>query len=165
MKSLGKFTLRGWIKPTSNSGTYGENGDLQRLLLDDGDFATGFKITKFVVWNYEGTSTADCSAILATDKAGLENELLGNMDSENNMQIAWASSNAFTSNVRESNFNLIDRDNLIVQDLWIAGVNNSTSTGEYAKQTNYYIECEKFHVGLNIGAYAMVRNASQDIQN
>ena len=165
MKSLGKFTLRGYIQPIANSGTYGDNGDLTRLLLFDGKYNTGFKITDFRVWNYEGTSSADCSAVLATDRNGLANYQLGAMDASNNMQIAWASGNAFTSNVRETNFFLVDRDNLIVEDLWIAGVNNSPSVSDDKKKTNYYIELEKFDVGLSLGAYSMVRNASQDLPN
>lgn len=165
MKSLGKFTLRGTIQPISNSGNYADNGDLTRLLLFDGKFNTGFKVTLFRIWGYEGINSADCSAILATDRNGLASYNLGTMDSSNNMQIAWASSNSFTSNVRETNFELTDRDNLIVEDLWIAGVNNSGSVTDDAKKINYYIELEKFDVGLSLGSYSMVRNASQDLPN
>ena len=165
MKSLGKFTFRGVIKPTANSGTYEDEGDLTEIQLFDGDFGTGFKVTKFEVWNYEGTSSADCSAVLATNKEGLADYSLGTMDASNNLQVGWASGNSFTSNVRETNFKLVDRDNLIIQNLWIAGVNNSTATTADAKKINYYIEAEKFDVGLSIGSYSMVRNAAQDMPN
>ncbi|MHA1402078.1 MAG: hypothetical protein ACTSQE_17145 [Candidatus Heimdallarchaeaceae archaeon] len=159
MKSLGKFTLRGEITPTANTGTYEEKGDLQRLLLFDGDFGTGFKVTKFVVWAFDATSSADCSAIIATDKQGLANYNLGTQSAEDVRQIGWASGNAVTSAVREESISVVDRDNLVVEDLWIAGYN--ASSGD--KRINYYIELEKFDVGLNVGSYSMVRNSSQDI--
>lgn len=160
MRSLGKFTLRGMVEPTANTGSYADNGDLQRILLFDGRFDTAFKITKVICWNYEPTSTADGMVLIATDKAGFEGYNLGVMDAENNMQIGWASCNSITAGVRDT-FDIIDRDNLVVQDLWIAGYNASTGS----KKMNYLIECEKFDVGLNTGAYVMVRNASQDIQD
>jgi len=159
MKSLGKYTLRGEITPTANTGDYDVAGDLQRILLFDGDFGTAFKITKFVVWAYESTSSADCSAVLASDRRGLAGYGLGTQSAEDDRQIGWASSNAVTGAVREGSFSIVDRDNLIVEDLWIAGYN--ASSGD--KRINYYIEAEKFDVGLNVGSYTMVRNSSQDI--
>lgn len=159
MKSLGKFTLRGEITPTANTGTYEDAGDLQRILLFDGDFGTAFKITKFIVWPFTTTTSADCSAVLASDRNGLAPYALGTQSAEDDRQIGWASGNQVTSAVREESFSLVDRDNLIVEDLWIAGYN--ASTGD--KRINYYIECEKLDVGLNVGSYTMVRNSSQDI--
>lgn len=161
MKSLGKFTFRGVVTPTANSGTYGDSGDLQRILLFDGDFGTAFKITYFAIWAKATTGTADCSAVISTDRNGLEDELIGEQNVDVNQQIGWASGNGVTTGVREESFNIVDRDNLIVQDLWIAGYN--ASTGD--KGINYYIEAEKFDVGLSIGSYSMVRNASQDFPN
>ena len=160
MKSLGKFTLRGAVEPTANTGSYADNGDLQRILLFDGRYDTAFKITRIMCWAHAPTSTADGMVLLATDKAGFEGYNLGTMDADNNMQIGWASCSSVTAGVRET-FDIIDRDNLVVQDLWIAGYN--ASTGD--KRMNYLIECEKFDVSLNTGAYVMVRNASQDIQD
>ena len=161
MKSLGKFTFRGVVTPTGQTGSYGDSGDLQRILLFDGDFGTAFKVTYFAVWGKATTTTADCSAVLATDRNGLEDETIGDQNVDNNMQIAWASANGITTAVREESLTIVDRDNLIVQDLWIAGYN--ASTGD--KGINYYIEAEKFDVGLSIGSYSMVRNASMDMPN
>jgi len=160
MKSLGKFTLRGEITPTANTGTYEDVGDLQRILLFDGDFGTAFKITKFVVWSFTSTSSADCSATLASDREGLAGYNIGTQSAEDSRQIGWASGNQITSGIRDMTFSVVDRDNLVVEDLWIGGYNGSTGD----KRINYYIECEKFDVGLNVGAYTMVRNSSQDIQ-
>ena len=83
------------------------------------------------------------------------------MNVDNNMQMGWASSNFVSSSAREESLNIIDRDSIVVQDLWIAGYNASSTD----KSINYYIEAEKFDVGLNIGSYSMVRNSSQDIQD
>lgn len=161
MKSLGLYTIRGEIAPTANSGTYGDNGDLSRILLFDGDYSTAFKVTKFVVWGYDRTSAADCSAVLATDKFGLYDYTIGIQAADDVRQIGWSSSNGVTSGIREESFSVVDRDNLIVEDLWIAGYNASTET----KKINYLIELEKFDVGLNVGAYTQVRNSSQEIQS
>ena len=161
MKSLGKYTIRGEIQPTGNTGTYGDNGDLSRIMLFDGDYGTAFKVTKFVVWPYDQTTTADCSAVLATDKFGLQDYTVATQAADDVRQIGWASANQITSGVREASFSVVDRDNLIVEDLWIAGYNASSET----KKTNYLIELEKFDVGLNIGSYTQVRNSSQEIQS
>lgn len=161
MKSMGLFTIKGQITPTANTGTYADEGDLSRIILFDGDFGTAFKVTRFVIWGSDTTSTADCSAVLATDKFGLADYDLGDQTAEDDRQIGWASSNQVTSGVREQSFSVVDRDNLIVEDLWIAGYNASTGN----KSINYYIEMEKFNVGLNVGAYTMVRNSAQEIQS
>jgi hypothetical protein len=161
MKSLGKFTFRGVVVPIANSGTYGDNGDLQRILLFDGDFGTAFKITYFAAWAKVNSTSGDCSAVISTDRDGLEDETIGSMNVDNNMQIGWATSNFSGASARESSLQIVDRDNLIVQDLWIAAYNASSTD----KGVNYYIEAEKFDVGLSIGSYSMVRNASQDFPN
>ena len=157
MKSLGFYTMRGDITPTANTGTYGDEGDLTRILLFDGKFDTAFRVTKFEVWPADTTATADCSAILATDKAGLEDYDLGTQYASDVRQIAWSSANQVTSGVRDIGQSVIDRDNLVVQDLWIAGYNGSTGT----KQVNYYIELEKFDITEWQGALSMVRNRAQ----
>ena len=141
MKSLGKFTIRG----------QGIAAEVKRLLLFDGDFSTAYKIQKFVVNPNDPLSSSELSCKLMTvDKA---HSVLWNY--EINTELAWASWNTPT-NSRFGQFELIDRDNLVVEDLYI------DFSGPAASSINYYIELEKFDVGLNLGSYTMVRNAAQD---
>jgi len=148
MKSLGLFTLQGSF----------ESLKWHQVRLFDGDFGTAYRITKFEIVIYDpDNSGLDLYGTLATEELDYTEWNLAD-----NRQIGWASMNGAggATGPLAQPFNLVNRDNLIVEDLWIFGETNAT-TGP-SKFVNYYIEMEKFDVGLSIGAYTMVRNASQD---
>jgi len=153
MKSLGKFTMRGTVDPGSTT-----LGVTKQIRLFEGSFATAYRITKFEVFGADpDNATNDVYSMLLTENMYDGTDALWNADDVR--QIGWASWASVYSEAGSPSqpFNLVDRDNLIVQDLWIYMRSGSSSTAG-----NYYIELEKFNVGLDTGSYTMVRNAAQD---
>ena len=149
MKKIGTYTTRGSVQ-TDNS--------LHRIILDDGRFDTGYKITKFQICAHDvdSTSIRGFSAKLMTDddaNAGI------NFNFENNEEIAWAffcwDANGPQSHI---DWQLTDPDNLVIQDLFI--IADETVSSSNIKM-NYYIQLDKYEITDSQGALAMVRNRSQ----
>jgi hypothetical protein len=144
MKKVGSYTARGFM--TSNT--------VERVHLFDGRFDSGYVITKFVILvNDPDVSSFDCFGILSTQE-----DTGTDWDFRKGQQIAWGSMNnggAATGPLAEP-FNLVDRDNLVIEDLYIYGETNSA--GGFL---NYYIEMDKYEFTEPRGALAMVRNKQQ----
>ena len=154
MKNIGTYTMRGKILCGSNS-----TGFTERLQLFDGKFTTGFKVTKFVVSTNAANAGSDCIGKLSTEEPEDPNDAF--WDWSKNIEIAWA---AFTMDATvtpgegwATNNNLVDRDNLIIEDLFIT-VRTRDITDPFV---NYYIELEKFDISDSQGALTMVRNRAQ----
>ena len=154
MKKVSELTLRGKIECTSNS-----TGFTERLILFDGKFDTGYKITKFVVSTNTANAGADCIGKLSTEEPSDPSDAF--WDWSINTEIAWA---AFTMDATVTpgeawnpGNNLVDRDNFVVQDLFIT-VRTRDITDPFV---NYYIELEKYETTDSQGALAMVRNRAQ----
>lgn len=153
MKKLGMYTARGQIT---------EAGGAQRVQLFDGRFDTGYKVVEFHAWggDMSASSNVDVSAKLATDPE-VETAATNFFNAGDNREIAWASS----AGSADTAFNappgsVIDPENMVIEDLWVVGrapVNTAP--------INYMIVMEKYDIGLNVGAYTMVRNSGQDINN
>lgn len=153
MKSMGKFTMRGMIDPESST-----LGVTKQIRLFEGSFATAYRVTKFEVFGIDPENQSnDVYSMLLTEN--LYDGTDAHWNASDVRQVAWASwaSHYAEAGSMSQPFNLVDRDNLIVQDLWIYMRSGTSAAGG-----NYYIELEKFNVGLDTGAYTMVRNASQD---
>lgn len=142
MRSLGKMSIRGSIVIPN----------VEKLNLFDGSFGTGFKVTKFVIAPQDVNDSEKMQAKLMTQ----DQDHSAKWYWDNNLEVAWATWNTPT-NSRAGDFNLVDRDNIIVEDLFI------DTTGDTDEVLNYYIEMEKFDIGLSLGAYSMVRNSSQNL--
>jgi hypothetical protein len=145
MKKVGEYTVRGQL-----SG----DGDppFNRIDLFDGRFDTGYRITKFRIWPASwSTDTADSFAILFTDDGVSANAFLP--DASDNSQIGWAANGTTVSEEITPEFTLIDRDNMVVQDLYIS-IRSDVGV-------NYYIEMDKYEFTDWQGALSMVRNRSQ----
>jgi len=150
MKKIGSYTLRGKILAQDVSGS----PELIRLF--DGRFDTGYVITKFVISpNDVASSTAELfRAKLMTVNTG--NAKFWNWS--DNEEVAWAIIAYDGNGISTPNtFNQVDRDNLIVEDLFVYFDSNSDFTG------NYYIEMDKYEITEARGALTMVRNNSQDV--
>ena len=147
MKKIGTYTARGIMNGAS----------IERVLLYDGRFDTGYVITKFMILvNDPDISSYDAFGILGTqfDTIGTQWNL------SNNEQIGWASMKAdgAATGPPAEPFNLVDRDNLVIEDLFIYGETNSAGG-----QLNYYIEMDKYEFTDAKGALTMVRNKSQSV--
>ena len=148
MKKTGTYTVVGSMGISTTS----IGGDRKRIILDDGNFKTGFRITKFYVWALDG----ECHGTLSTVFEGGVSTSAGDymMDAGDNTQIAWASSPA--SGAGPLADGIVDPDNLVIEDLFIRGDATSAS-----QPWNYYIEMEKYDITDWQGALAMVRNRAQ----
>lgn len=145
MKKIGEYTVRG----STTSGT------TERINLFDGRFDTGYVITKFVIVVTDpDNSGLDCFGTIGT----VEN-LGTTWDLGDQTQIGWSSMNnaGSATGPQAEPFSLIDRDNVVVEDLYIYGETNASG----ANPLNYYIEMDKYDISEWRGALAMVRNKSQ----
>ena len=148
MKKIGDYTTRGSIR-TDNS--------INRIILDDGNFETGYRVVEFVIASHDmdNTSVNNLTAKLMTDddaSTGL------NWNWDNNEEIAWSAySHDANANSAPNTFALVDPDNLIIQDLFIVADEGAGSD----VKCNYFIRLEKYDITDSQGALAMVRNRSQ----
>ena len=149
MKRIGEYTCRGSVI-TDNAA--------HRIILDDGSFETGYRIVEFRIapHDMDNLFTFNFTAKLMTDddtSTGL------NWNWDDNAEIGWAAF-AFDGNSTSTlfNFNQVDPDNLVIQDLFIRA---DEATGQDAKKVNYYIRMEKYDISDSQAALAMVRNRSQ----
>ena len=146
MKKIGSYTARGNM----------QSGTIERILLFDGRFDTGYVITKFMILiNDPDNSGVDCYGILGTREDTIGT--VWNLSHQD--QIGWASMDAAGAAVGPTAFpfHLIDRDNLVVEDLFIYGEANNVT------DLNYYIEMDKYQFNDAKGALTMVRNKQQSV--
>ncbi len=140
MKKIGEYTTRGVV----------DDQTTKRLSLFDGRFDTGYKVVEFIVVSQDFN---DGYGTLFTDKDGSGSNL---WLFDDNSQIAWSSTNTAT-NMAVNQFDLVDPDNLIVEDLFI----RCKVTG--GGKMNYFIRMEKYDITDWQGALAMVRSKSQNV--
>jgi hypothetical protein len=147
MKKIGTYTVRGKITSAT----------IERIRLFDGRFDTGYVITKFMmIINDPDNSGVDCYGILGTQEDTIGTQW--NLSRQD--QIGWASMNAAGSATGPQSFpfHLVDRDNLVVEDLYVYAETNAA-----AAICNYYIEMDKYEFPTAKGALTMVRNKQQAV--
>lgn len=148
MKKIGEYTCRGSVRT---------DGAINRIILDDGKFTTGYRITEFdIVPHTLGSTTGQfyTGKLLTDDDVGTGE----NWNYDHNAEIAWSMMGFDANAVSSPNaYSLVDPDNLVIQDLFIVafdGVNSDV-------KVNYFIKMEKYDITDSQGALAMVRNRSQ----
>lgn len=130
-----------------------EEGIVKRLIIDDGRLTHAMRITKFVVSGDPGSSANDAFAVL-----GLQGTFPSIWDWSDNNQIAWASTNIISTAGAEAEFSLVDRDHLIVRDLYITG---QVGTGGGTSVFNYYIEMESVDISHDESILQLIKERSQ----
>ena len=154
MKKIGSYTARGLITPGSTS-----VGLTKKINLFDGKFDTAYKITKFELLFADPDNTSnDVYGILITED--LYSGTDATFDFAESRQLGWASAaNVYNeAGTPAQPFNLIDRDNLVVEDLFVYARTGTTTAG-----INYYIEFDKYDISEGLGALTMVRNSAQSV--
>jgi hypothetical protein len=151
MKKIGKYTLRG-----TSTETESESGSPKRIILFDGRFDTGYRITKFAIWGstYASSTHPDVIGKLGTT-GDLEEQSVDFMNASENREIAWAAATGGVDYISNMD-SIIDPDNLVIEDLYVYVRN--VSDGE---RINYFIEMDKYEFSDWVGALAMVRNRAQ----
>jgi len=156
-KPIKQLTLRGKVLLGNSTG-----GHTDRITLFDGRFDTGYRVTKFIVSTNNASGDADCIGKLSTEEPADPTDAF--WDWSDNTQIAWAGFEmdaVVTPQAGWSNGNaLVDRDNLIVEDLFIT----CRSRNITSPFVNYYIELEQYKISDWEGALVMVRNNSQNVE-
>ena len=149
MKKIGEYTARGVVQ-TDNA--------YHKIILDDGNFETGYKIVEFVVapHDMDNANIRTYNGKLVTD----DDQTAGiNWNWDRNSEIAWSLFHMDANDQRAPNhFSQVDPDNLVIQDLYIVADEGSASANI---KMNYFIRMEKYDITDSQGALAMVRNRSQ----
>jgi hypothetical protein len=149
MKKIGEYTCKGQMLADDIGGSI-------RITLFDGKFTTGYRITEFSVApaDVDNTTAAVFVAKLLTEESGGAGAK--EWDFDNNNEIAWSMC-GFDANsaATPAPSSWVDEDNLIVEDLYIQGTENSDLP------LNYMIKMDKYEFSDWRGALAMVRNKSQ----
>jgi len=148
VKKTGTYTMVGSMGISST--TIG--GDRKKLILDDNNPKTGYRVVRFNIWALDTECHATLSTVFEGGVSGSAGDYM--MDAGDNTQIAWASAPSSGSGPLQDG--IVDPDNLIIQDLYIRGYATSSS-----QPWNYYIELEKYDITDWQGALAMVRNRAQ----
>jgi len=148
VKKIGEYTTRGSVSTDDL---------MNRIILDDGSFKTGYRVVEFIIAqnDMDESSTTSLTAKLLTDGRGTPGR---NWNWDNNAEIAWAVYTHDANAIAPNDFNKVDPDNLVIQDLFIVADNNATTEVEIV---NYFIRLEKYEISDYQAALAMVRNRSQ----
>ena len=150
MKKIGEYTCKGKMLAS-------DVGATQRIILFDGKFTTGYRVTEFSIApsDVDNTTAALFVGKLLTDSRGGSGAK--EWDWDNNMEVAWSMCGFDANGATTPNpASWVDEDNLIVEDLYLQATENSDLS------MNYMIKLDKYEFSDWRGALAMVRNSSQE---
>ena len=154
MKKIGTYTIRGQTNEDES-----ESGFPKRIRLFDGRFDTGYRITKFQIFGgtFTGTQPFVVGKVATVDN--LNTSTVNFFDAGDNREIGWSVSAGATDGGADIFADtVLDRDNMIVEDLFIyARANTDIAV------VNYYIEMDKYEFPSATGALTMVRNNAQNV--
>jgi hypothetical protein len=130
------------------------NGDVIRLIVDDGQFTHGYKVLGFQVLAVDPTSsTADCVGTLALSPSGADR-----WDLSDNRQIAWAGQTMYGSSSPFPNMATIDPDHIVVRDLWVWGFGTTADPGY-----QYLVTLEEVTITEDHAVLQLIKEVSQDV--
>ena len=129
-------------------------GEVKRLILDDGRLNHGYKVVSFTVAPDVTTAGNDAMATLSLD---YDAPLTWNWG--DNRQIGWASTNGQATAALTAPYSVIDPDHVVIMDLYIQGqVLSAGGTGEI----NYLIELETMDLTDDESILSIIKERSQD---
>lgn len=144
MKLSGQRVVRGVI----------DDRDELRINVFDGDYTTGYKITKFLII----TVDPDNSGSDAYGTLGFEPGIGSEWNLEDSNQFGWASmyNSGNATGPTAQPFSQVDRTNLIIEEFYIYAERHAVGG-----TINYYIEMDKYDLEPFEGTLAMVENRKQ----
>lgn len=156
MKKIGEYTARGSISEIES-----EAGAIARIILFDGQWDTGFKVTSFKCWGAStgGSTTGDVVGKLCTS----ENCETGPGDffnADDGREIGWSQSSASTDAGGGGGFgeSIIDPDNLIIEDLYFYA-----RGAQDGVKVNYIVTMEKYDITDWEGALVMAKDRAEEV--
>ncbi len=136
------------------------NGAFKKIQLDNMDPSDGWVITDFQVSTTSVQQLNIVVGTLCTEEPGLATWAVpGGWNYSESRQMGWARYGTLTAGDESGAYSLIDRNNIIIEDLFIVGYLRNEATDELM---NYYIEMEQLSFPKTTGIMAMVQNRSQD---
>jgi len=155
MKKIGEYTARGVVTEGET-----ESGTPQLISLNDGSFTTAYRVVGFRIWgsSYDSSSTPDCIGKLSKNELGVTSAA-NFMRADDDNQIAWAASaGSGDGGLGFAEQPVIDKDNLIIEDLYVYV---RSTTGTTGNPINYIVEMEKYEITDWQGALTMARDKAQ----
>jgi hypothetical protein len=153
MKKIGTYTARGIVTEAET-----DAGEPQKIPLFDGKFTTGYRVTRFQVW---GSTIVGSGGFVAGKLSKNEFGVTSNVDffrADDDNQIAWSQSAGATDGGAHTMGDfIIDRDNMIVEDIYVYGRANVAGD-----EVNYLIEMDKYEISDWKGALTMARDKAQE---
>ena len=129
-------------------------GEVKRLIVDDGRLNHGYRVTKFVIAAEPVTSAFDAFATLSLDfDAPLT------WDWGDNRQIGWASTNAVATSGLNNEFSVLDPDHVVIMDLFIQG---QVAAAGGTTVFNYLIVLEPIELTDEQAILTLIKERSQD---
>ena len=125
-------------------------GEVARISLFDGQFDTGYRIKSLTIAPKDILTDEEIVCRLLTTKQ--THATTWNWQS--NTQVGWAAWNVPT-NSRFGQFGIVNKEAIIVEDLYI------DMSGDSGEEINYMIELEYIEFSDWKGALAMVQNRAQ----
>ncbi|MEL0320255.1 MAG: hypothetical protein VXA46_05990 [Aquiluna sp.] len=148
MKKVGTYTVRG---------TFAANKVAKRINVFDGDYTTGYKITRIAIApvDVDNTGARNFSLkVMTTPNVDTPEEWNWN----NTQEVAWALFAQDANGIFPQYYFEVDRTNLIIEDCYIIADEIASST---ASDVNYIIEFDKYELPPYRGSLAIVQNSSQ----
>lgn len=142
------------MKKLTLRGTFIE-GDVVRLVVDDGRFTTGYRVTAFKCSTNVSLSSEDGFATLS-----LKYDAPLNWDWSDARQIGWASIYVSQSSGVGYEYSHIDPEHVVVRDLFIQGQVSSAGGGQ---RINYWVELEEVELEPYQAVVALIKEESQSV--
>ena len=127
-------------------------GDTKRLIMDDGKFTTGRKITKFEIWPDGPSNTGEVGIIMSVNDTVVPTFF----DASDSRQIAWGYRTADAAGVAGEYQFVLDPDHIIVRDAFL------TAVGTEAIEVNYLVQMEFLKITDTECVLQLIKERQQD---
>ena len=138
MRSMRSRTLRGQL--TGN--------EIQRLIIDDGNFKHGHRVTEFYVFPASSADWRDATVVLC-----LDDDAHTTANADDNREIGWSIINT-TGRTSQT---VLSPEHIAVQDLFIQSIGTTT--------LNYVVVIEPITMTESQGILQLIKERSQDDLN
>ena len=149
MKKIGTYTTRGQIQTDKS---------VNRVNVFDGDYTTGYKLTRVVISQEDIDNATNQNGIalkvITTDQPTQD---AASWNWSNNEEIGWAYWCFDANFISPITFDDVDRTNLIIEDCYITAF----TSGGGDRTINYMMEFDKYELPAMRGSLAIVQNRSQ----
>lgn len=129
-------------------------GEVKRLVVDDGTLYRGFKVIDFYVAGDPGNSGNDVFATL-----GLQYDTPQTWNWGDNRQIGWASTNIQSTAGMQPGFSVLDPDHVVLRDLYIQGQVGGSGGSSII---NYMVVLEPVFLSDDEAIITLIKERSQD---